>query len=74
MIQFKMCFYVSMSITAEINVIMPVTMVTVLCCILCSINHIAIVYIFKDITNHFLMYLFIFLNLKTYVNISYFVL
>ena len=54
MIQFKMCFYVSMSLRAQINLIMPVTMVTVLCCIFHSLSHIAIVYIFKDIANHFL--------------------
>ena len=43
-----------MSLIAQINLIMPVTMVTVLCCIFCSLSCIAIVYIFKDVTNHFL--------------------
>ena len=35
-----------MSIRAQINLITLVTMVTVFC----SLNHIAIVYIFKDVT------------------------
>ena len=56
-----------MSLRAQIHLITQLTMVTVLCCIFLSLSRIAIVYILKDVANHFF-------NHKTYVNISYFVL